>query len=231
MRQRIPVRKRFIIGVRIYSDMSNPSKYSGLAGTILLGTLLGLNYTQYARRKSPLGDKGAAFDPDDEAVNGQFYDKDGHIVPLGKTNLPGIEAVRRIRDVIPDISPLVLCAAISGLWAIRSFGAMNRVLIRRYSDVVYQIRRPDVIANRLTAWKYLGVGGALIPASAIGYGYYLRSTGGLKATPHDALRTALSGIAGDSQRVGSLSCLRVERSQLTASVAEFSRTLRDGFRP
>lgn len=211
--------------------MSNSSKYSGLAGTIVLGTLLGLNYTQYARRKSPLSEKAGSYNPDEEVKPGAFYDKDGHVVPFGQTNLPGSDFVRNLRDILPDISPLFVCAALSGLWAIRTFGSMNKVLNRRYSDVVYQIRRPDVIANRLTAWKYLGLGGLLIPAAAGGYIMYaLKDKEHLVSEARDVAKS-MSSIAEESQRLGALSALHLPRGALADSISELSRTLRDGFKP
>jgi hypothetical protein len=211
--------------------MSSSSKYSGLAGTILLGTLLGLNYTQYARRKSPLADKAASYDPESETSSGSLFDKEGNVVPLGKTNLPGTDFVNSLRDIIPDMSPLVLCGALSALWAVRSIGAMNKVLNRRYADIVYQIRRPDIISNRITAWKYLGLGGMIVPAAAAGAIFYMKdSEADVLPDPSD-FRKTMAGIADDSLRMGTLSVLRLERSNFTASVSEFSRTLRDGFRP
>ena len=214
-----------------FQPMSSSSKYSGLAGTILLGTLLGLNFSQYARRKSPLADKSASYYPNSEAPSGSFFDKDGNVVPLGKTNLPGTDFVNGLRQVLPDISPLVMCGALSALWAIRSFGAMNKVLNRRYSDIVYQIRRPDIISNRITAWKYLGIGGMIVPAAAAGAWFYVRENGKDFVREGKTVRSAMAGLADDSLRAGTLSVLRLERSHFTASVAEFSRTLRDGFRP
>jgi hypothetical protein len=211
--------------------MSSSSKYSGLAGTILLGTLLGLNYSQYARRKTPLADKSASYNPDDETQPGALFDKDGNPVPLGQTNLPGTEFVKYLRHSLPDISPLVLCSALSALWAIRAFSAMNKVLSRRYSDIVYQIRRPDVIANRITAWKFLGIGGILIPAVGAGYAYHITRDWESLVSERKSAATTLSGLADQSQRFGSLSALRIQRGQLANSVAELSRTLRDGFRP
>lgn len=211
--------------------MSSSSKYSGLAGTILLGTLLGLNYTQYARRKSPLADKAASFNPEDELQVGSLFDKDGKPVPLGKTNLPGSSFVNNLRDVVPDVSPLVLCAVLSGLWAIRTFGAMNKVLNRRYSDVVYQIRRPDIIANRLTAWKYLGLGCLVVPATFAGSLYLMRENWSDLVPNDKAMKDTVAGFADSSIRLGSLSSLKIQRSQLASSVAEFNKTLREGFKP
>jgi len=210
--------------------MSNSSKYSGLAGTLLLGTLLGLNLTQYGRRKNPLSEKSGSFDPESESKSGSFFDKEGNLVPLGQTDLPGTSAVRAFHEVIPDVSPLILCGTLSLLWAVRSFGAMNKVLNRRYSDIVYQIRRPDVIANRVTACKYLGLGGLVVPG-LFGGSYWWFSN-------HQDHRPELSSISnqvslvGDAMRAnGVMSPLSIRRGDLAASVAEFSRTLRDGFKP
>ena len=207
--------------------MAEASRYSGLAGTILLGTLLGLNYTQYARRKSPLADKAGSFDPESVTKPGAFYDKDGNVVPLGATDLPGTSTVRAMRDALPDVSPLIVCGALSLLWAVRAFGAMNKVLNRRYSDVVYQIRRPDVIANRLTAWRYLGVGGALVPVTFGAIVYW--------SVHHDSNipdgSTAIKEFSDNMRSHGVISPLSIQRSALADSVAEFSRTLRDGFKP
>jgi hypothetical protein len=211
--------------------MSNASKYSGLAGTILLGTLLGLNYTQYAKRKSPLANKSASFDPNSENPNGSFYDENGIPIPLGKTNIPGMDSMKRIREQIPESSPLLLCAALSGLWAIRTFGAMNKVLNRRYSDFVYQIRRPDIIANRLVAWKVLGLGGILVPLCFSAYAVHLMRSESFSDETAGEIRSALLPRFREFHQVASLSSLRLERSHLSDSVAEFSRTLRDGFKP
>lgn len=213
-----------------YADifsMSSPSKYSGLAGTVLLGTLLGLNYTQYARRKSPLSEKGGSFDPASEDLPGALQDKSGNHVPLGTTNLPGVSFVHGLRDAIPKVSPLFICFSLTGLWAVRAIGSMNRVLVRRYSDVVYQIRRPDVIRERLIAWKYLGVGGIILPVSAA---LYIAGTGSKPAIPYQS-RAAFSMLVDDSLRIGSVSALNVKRGAFSESVNEFSRTLRAGFKP
>jgi hypothetical protein len=108
---------------------------------------------------------------------------------------------------------------------------MNKVLNRRYSDVVYQIRRPDVIANRLTAWKYLGLGGLLIPAAAGGYIMYaLKDKEHLVSEARDVAKS-MSSIAEESQRLGALSALHLPRGALADSISELSRTLRDGFKP
>ncbi len=208
---------------------SNPSKYSGLAGTVLLGTLLGLNYTQYAKRKSPLADKGPGFVPEDHMKPGSLFDKKGNVIPLGQTNLPGVEYVRSIRHRVPDNSPLVLCLVLSTVWAVRSFVAMNRVLNRRYSDVVYQIRRPDVIANRLRAWQILGVGGAVVPVMAALSAYWYLGT------PHvehnQEVKSALRSANDNLRNMVLLNPIQPDKSSLANAVSEFGKTLRSGIKP
>lgn len=211
--------------------MSSQSKYSGLAGTILLGTLLGLNYTQYAKRKHPLSDKGAAYDPSEGVSTGSFFDKEGNIVPLGQTNLPGINSVRKYREYIPANSILLLSGALSVWWTVRSFFAMNKVLAKRYDDVVYQIRRPDVIANRLVAWKYLGVGGMVVPVSFLLVWYSLSATAVSLELARSNVGDSLSSLSKDVRRIGGLSALNFEKTAFSTSVTEFTKTLKDGFRP
>lgn len=60
-------------------------------------------------------------------------------------------------------------------WGYRSLRSMGKVLDINYSDLVYQIRRPDIIANRITAFKYLVVGGAFVPLSVFGTYYLIKS--------------------------------------------------------
>lgn len=208
--------------------MSSSSMYSGLAGTVLLGTLLGLNYTQYARRKNPLSEKGGALDPNLEYKPGALFDNNGNSVPLGATNLPGLAFFQSIRDAIPQVSPLFVCAALSTLWAVRAFGSMNRVLSRRYSDVVYQIRRPDVIKERFLAWKYVGVGGLVVPVCL---SLFIAVTPGSRFKLESDSRSTFSSMGDELSRLGTLSALHLRRSDFTDSVSEFSRTLRAGFRP
>jgi hypothetical protein len=212
--------------------MSNASKYSGLAGTVLLGTLLGLNYTQYAKRKAPLAEKGPAYDPSNEVQPGSLFDKTGQVIPLGRTDLPGMDSVRRFREYIPGNVPLVLCVALSSLWAVRALTSMNRVLSRRYSDVVYQIRRPDIIHNRLRAWGVLGVGCAIVPLVALG-GLYAANSADYSGLERD--REILTGSLRDSgdvfRRAAVFFPFQPDKSALAAAVSNFGKTVRDGLKP
>jgi len=46
------------------------------------------------------------------------------------------------------------------------FPLFNRFLNQRYGDVTYQIRRPDSLANRIQAFKYIVIGGSVVPITA-----------------------------------------------------------------
>jgi len=67
---------------------------------------------------------------------------------------------------------LQLTLAGTCLWGFRSFRAVNALLARRYADSTYQILRPDVLKNRVSALKHLGTGLFLVPASAVGFVWY-----------------------------------------------------------
>eukprot|EP00386_Alphamonas_edax_P000413 GDKI01001273.1.p1 GENE.GDKI01001273.1~~GDKI01001273.1.p1 ORF type:complete len:226 (-),score=27.30 GDKI01001273.1:128-805(-) len=72
----------------------------------------------------------------------------------------------------PSISHFALLMV--GYWGFRSLKTMHRFLGQRYSDIPYQIRRPDSIANRIVAFKRLAVGGSVIPL-AVMFGLWVSS--------------------------------------------------------
>lgn len=53
-------------------------------------------------------------------------------------------------------------------WGYNIFKRINRMLNLRYSNIVYQIRRPESINNRFASFKYLILGGSFLPLSIIG---------------------------------------------------------------
>uniref|UniRef100_A0A0G4FPD9 Transmembrane protein n=1 Tax=Chromera velia CCMP2878 TaxID=1169474 RepID=A0A0G4FPD9_9ALVE len=67
-------------------------------------------------------------------------------------------------------STLLLQASgvLTAVWVYRSMKTMNRFLEGRYADIFFQIRRPSSIANRLKGFKFLVLGGLIIPVSALG---------------------------------------------------------------
>lgn len=62
---------------------------------------------------------------------------------------------------------LVFAVAASGVWGFFSLRKINRLLERRYADIAFQIRRPDSLRSRASAFKTLVGGGLLLPVSAV----------------------------------------------------------------
>ncbi|KAL8431150.1 hypothetical protein ACSSS7_005468 [Eimeria intestinalis] len=60
-----------------------------------------------------------------------------------------------------------LAAALTGIWGWRAGRSVERVIAARYSDIAYQIRRPDALSTRITAFKVLVLGGLVLPCSAV----------------------------------------------------------------
>ncbi|KAL8271952.1 hypothetical protein Esti_004076 [Eimeria stiedai] len=60
-----------------------------------------------------------------------------------------------------------LAAALTGIWGWRAGRSVERVIAGRYSDIAYQIRRPDALSARITAFKVLVLGGLVLPGSAV----------------------------------------------------------------
>ncbi|CAE7308998.1 unnamed protein product, partial [Symbiodinium pilosum] len=50
------------------------------------------------------------------------------------------------------------------------WGAFTRLMIIRYADVNYQLRRPDVLANKVVALRFLALPLLFVPGVAIGIG-------------------------------------------------------------
>lgn len=68
------------------------------------------------------------------------------------------------------------CSLVMGIWLVRAHGAFNRLMVNRYSDIHYQIRRPDLIQEKLTAIKYLAIPGMAVPLLGAGcvYAFHAR---------------------------------------------------------
>ncbi|OEH78237.1 hypothetical protein cyc_03090 [Cyclospora cayetanensis] len=65
---------------------------------------------------------------------------------------------------------LTLAAGVlTGIWGWRAARSMERVVSRRYSDIAYQIRRPDSISARISAFKFLVLGGLVLPGSGVAF--------------------------------------------------------------
>lgn len=78
------------------------------------------------------------------------------------------------RDSVPNQQegrPLkyvtLLAGVLTCIWGWRAGRSIERVVARRYSDIAYQIRRPDALSARISAFKVLVLGGLVVPGSAV----------------------------------------------------------------
>lgn len=55
------------------------------------------------------------------------------------------------------------------IWGWRVARSIERVVALRYSDIAYQIRRPDALTSRISAFKFLVLGGLVLPSSAVAF--------------------------------------------------------------
>ncbi|UKJ90321.1 hypothetical protein MACJ_001253 [Theileria orientalis] len=58
------------------------------------------------------------------------------------------------------------------VWGYNIYKRVNKMLSNNYSNVIYQIRKPDSISNRLSAFKYFILGGSVVPISFLSFVYY-----------------------------------------------------------
>ncbi|UVC49903.1 hypothetical protein MACK_003521 [Theileria orientalis] len=58
------------------------------------------------------------------------------------------------------------------IWGYNIYKRVNKMLSNNYSNVIYQIRKPNSISNRLSAFKYFVLGGSVVPISFLSFIYY-----------------------------------------------------------
>lgn len=70
----------------------------------------------------------------------------------------------------PPLKYLTLAAGLlTCIWGWRAARSIERIVSRRYSDIAYQIRRPDALSARISAFKFLVLGGLVLPGSAVAF--------------------------------------------------------------
>ncbi|BAM40065.1 conserved hypothetical protein [Theileria orientalis strain Shintoku] len=67
------------------------------------------------------------------------------------------------------ISTLVL---LNIIWGYNIYKRVNKMLSNNYSNVIYQIRKPNSISNRFWAFKYFILGGSVVPITFLSFVYY-----------------------------------------------------------
>ncbi|CDJ49709.1 hypothetical protein, conserved [Eimeria brunetti] len=89
---------------------------------------------------------------------------------------------------------LTLAAGLlTGFWGWRAARSIERVVARRYADIAYQIRRPDALSARITAFKFLVLGGLVLPGSAVAFASLQLRAPQLAGQPGDSHLDALEG--------------------------------------
>jgi len=136
----------------------------GKGWTIVLGSVVSLSYIRA---------KAKMFDDDNSQPYQDLIGEGGK--PIRWADQPNIDRnpediVLRIWRQCPSV-PLpnlyVMGGVFTGIWAYRMIGVFNRLMVVRYGDVHYQLKRPDVLANKVVALKYLALPVAIIPVSAL----------------------------------------------------------------
>eukprot|EP00443_Scrippsiella_acuminata_P114530 CAMPEP_0115590090 /NCGR_PEP_ID=MMETSP0272-20121206/9585_1 /TAXON_ID=71861 /ORGANISM="Scrippsiella trochoidea, Strain CCMP3099" /LENGTH=225 /DNA_ID=CAMNT_0003025275 /DNA_START=21 /DNA_END=694 /DNA_ORIENTATION=- len=148
-----------------YYSGSRRFALGGKGWTIVLGTTVSLSYVR-ARAKWQDEDNAQAYQ--------RLENRHGEEVKFADQpkDMAGVkeDIVLRVWRQLPEI-PLPNLYAVGGvltcLWAYRMFGTFNRLMTVRFGDINYQLRRPDVLANKVVALKYLALPLAIVPVGAV----------------------------------------------------------------
>lgn len=90
----------------------------------------------------------------------------GHSAEVANTACSQLELVPIVQQRQP-LYVTFLAAGLTGIWGWRAARSLERVIARRYLDITYQIRRPDALSARITAFKILVLGGLVLPGAAV----------------------------------------------------------------
>lgn len=147
----------------------------GKGWTVVVGSFISLSYLKWRERATHQDltqphhdirdDRGARVKFDDEPELQKQRDDD--LTMLSASWKWTQEQIERLPQVCQP-SLYHVAALMTGFWAYRCYRTFNELMIVRYADIAYQIRRPDVLANKVVALKYLGIGGCIVPIIAIG---------------------------------------------------------------
>lgn len=130
-------------------------KFYGMRGkgwTLVLGSLFSITALSYRDRQL------------DKTGAGQYVDAEGRVIKFDDQAPEARQESWKawIRSWY-EPHPLHFAGAVSALWVYQAYGTFTRLMVGRYADITYQLRRPDVLANKIVVLKYLGVGCAAVP--------------------------------------------------------------------
>lgn len=154
------------VGVRwgsSYYDGQRKFAMGGKGWTLVLGSLISASYLRIKDRIEH---------EDREQAYHKLQNEKGEPVQFAdQSSVPRYDdpLMRFWRSLPPLPMPnlYLVGTVMTVLWAYRVGGTFNRLMVVRYSDISYQLRRPDVLANKVLALKYLALPLALIPAAAL----------------------------------------------------------------
>mmetsp|Transcript_149310 Transcript_149310/g.212264 ORF Transcript_149310/g.212264 Transcript_149310/m.212264 type:complete len:239 (+) Transcript_149310:43-759(+) len=139
----------------------------GKGWTAVLGCIVSLSYI---RAKAKLGHE------DFSQAHHRLEDRRGNEVRFSDQS----EAPEQKEDIVLRLwrrlpeTPLPNLYWVGGIftviWGYRMWGAFTRLMIIRYADVNYQLRRPDVLANKVVALRFLVLPLLVVPGTALGIG-------------------------------------------------------------
>jgi len=148
-----------------YYSGSRRFALGGKGWTIVLGTTVSLSYIRA---------RAAYHHQDLSQEYHNAHDHEGNPIKFAdQPTVPGKQEdiVIRIWRQLPEV-PLPNLYLVGGcftvVWAYRMWGSFNRLMGVRYADVHYQLRRPDVLANKVVALRYLALPLAVVPVAALG---------------------------------------------------------------
>eukprot|EP00397_Hematodinium_sp_SG-2012_P059214 GEMP01075631.1.p1 GENE.GEMP01075631.1~~GEMP01075631.1.p1 ORF type:complete len:217 (-),score=22.98 GEMP01075631.1:481-1131(-) len=195
--------------------------------TVCSGIVL-MTYIKYKERHERVTVKV----DDEDSEGNRIFSKDAYPESLSGAMWAGTELRNFCREHGRAVS-FGLCGLIMSAWFVRAHGAFNRLMINRYGDIHYQIRRPDMIQGKLTAIRYLALPGLAVPVLGAGLLYSLRTSHTDRAAILDQefdarARAIVASITGEGHNVFDDKIVELHESPL-AQFARNSRQITAGF--
>mmetsp|Transcript_29425 Transcript_29425/g.84207 ORF Transcript_29425/g.84207 Transcript_29425/m.84207 type:complete len:246 (+) Transcript_29425:75-812(+) len=136
----------------------------GKGWTVVLGSLVSLSYIRARARFEN--------EHNEQAYHQLKGDRGENVAFADQPQVPGRreDIVLRLWRQLPEVALpnlYIVGGCLTAVWAYRMWGAFNRLMVVRYSDVHYQLRRPDVLANKVVALKYLALPLGVVPVGAL----------------------------------------------------------------
>lgn len=179
-----------------YYEGSRRFALGGKGWTVVLGSMLSLSYLRWEASTHNRDLRQGHQDLKGEDGKRVRFDDEPNLDKRKEMPDP-VEKLRASLHSIYTPNLYHLAGLLTAIWVYRCYGSFNKLMIVRYSDIAYQIRRPDVLANKITALRYLAVGGAVVPCAAFAY----LTTSGWLSGPRELASTAKDLRSGEAVEV------------------------------